>query len=245
MPGKSTWLPYRQLYFLQKAETGKCSTVFSSARDAACSNPVSEAGSGVGFGSNFPVPGRSREGLESAPIADSLSARCRLPRGALSQINETRELASTRTALADVAQADYAQGLAAKVSTDGGLPSAIAHRCGFPIEVSHARQDQRPGEFDRGSGIVADGGDRDTEVVRGLRVDGGVAGSRRGISLGCGSCCRISLVSEVRSRMTQTTSKGRSRSTTAAVSATSSLNTLISARRRTADQSASFSVTFW
>lgn len=85
--------------------------------------------------------------------------------------------------LSDVAQADYAQGLAAKVSADGGLPAAIAHGCGFPIEVSHARQDQRPGELDRGSGILAGGGDRDTEVVRGLRVDGGVAGSRRGDQL--------------------------------------------------------------
>ena len=35
----------------------------------------------------------------------------------------------------------------------------------------------------RGSGIVAGGGDRDTEVVRGLRVDGGLAGSRRGDQL--------------------------------------------------------------
>ena len=53
----------------------------------------------------------------------------------------------------------------------------------LPIEVSHARQDQRPGELDRGSGIVAGGADRDTKIVRGLRIDGGVAGSSRGDQL--------------------------------------------------------------
>src|SRR5712671_578312 len=57
------------------------------------------------------------------------------------------------------------------------------------------------------------------------------------ISFRFGNCCRISLVSGVRSRMTHTTSNGRNRSTTAEGSATWSLNTVISAWRRTPDQS--------
>jgi len=65
------------------------------------------------------------------------------------------------------------------------------------------------------------------------------------ISLSRGSCSRISLVSGVRSRITQMASKGRSRSTTAPGSSRWSLNTVISARRRTADQSASRSATSW
>jgi hypothetical protein len=59
------------------------------------------------------------------------------------------------------------------------------------------------------------------------------------ISLSRGSCCRISRDSGVRSRMAQMASKGRSRSTSTPGSATRSLKTVISARRATADQSAS------
>ena len=61
-------------------------------------------------------------------------------------------------------------------------PSRI-QACGFPSEVPQAHQDHRPGELDHGSEIVAGDSDCDIEVVRALRVGGGVARSRRGDQL--------------------------------------------------------------
>jgi hypothetical protein len=69
-------------------------------------------------------------------------------------------------------------------------------------------------------------------------------GAVEAMSLSCGRRSMISRGSGVRSRITQITSNGISLSITASGSATWSLNTVISARLATEDQSAILSATF-
>ena len=83
----------------------------------------------------------------------------------------------------DVAQSDDAKALASQVRAEAHLPSSRLERSGFPIDASHARQDQRPSELDGRSGIVARRGDSDAEIGRGLAVDGGVSRSCRSYQL--------------------------------------------------------------
>ncbi len=65
------------------------------------------------------------------------------------------------------------------------------------------------------------------------------------ISFSLGSRSMTARRNGVRSRMTHTTSNGSRRSTKASVSARWSLKTTMLVRALTADQSASFSATFW
>jgi hypothetical protein len=87
-----------------------------------------------------------------------------------------------------------------------------------------------------------------TTIPRSAAVPTSMAALRRpveAISFTRGNRSMTDRSSGVRSRMTQTTSNGRRRSTTSSGLNRSSLNTVITARPSSGDQSAISSATFW
>jgi hypothetical protein len=59
-------------------------------------------------------------------------------------------LADPSNGTADIAEAKKAQCPAVEVFADRLLPTAAANSCGFHYEMARIREDQRPGQLDRG-----------------------------------------------------------------------------------------------
>ena len=96
--------------------------------------------------------------------------------------------------------------LTREVIAEGVLPSAAAHRSGFGGEMPCACQNQRPGQFDRGTAEIAGMDHLDAARSGRFEVDRGVARRGGGNQFKFGNRSMMSRRSGVRSRMTQTTS---------------------------------------
>jgi hypothetical protein len=84
-----------------------------------------------------------------------------------------------RNLFSDVAQPDDRERFTPQVRAEAGLPPTRLQRSGFPVDAPHARQDERPGELDSGSRVIAGRGNRDAEIGCRPRIDGGVSRSSR------------------------------------------------------------------
>ena len=145
---------------------------------------------------------------------------------------------------ADPAQAEHAEHFAGELAAERGLPAAGPHRQGFVDDPPGRREDERPGEFDGGLDVAAGRAHVNAVLLCGRGVDRRVVRSGRRDHLQVLET--LDDVARQRRPLPHDADHVERPEpvTTASGSARWSLNTVMSARAATLDQSAMLSATF-
>ena len=80
----------------------------------------------------------------------------------------------------DVPEAKHAEHLASNAIPNGSLPAAGPNGSGFSGQISCGRENERPGQLDRRTGVVVGMQDLDAEFGRRLDIDRSISPPCRG-----------------------------------------------------------------